>query len=293
MRWAAIHASARMGLPMLAECLRTAATTANSEVPEAIAFLGALGIPSDMSVLQDLLAKGRAREAALAALGAMGRADCVPILLEHMKDPDTASSALMALTRIVCPPDIGPRGGQEAEPSAGSAGSQRDHERLARWWKDASGRFANDVRYQDAIALPPTAQIALLERLTLRSMRDAYLALAAVDVPGLPAVELEARTTAGRDRSLTAVDQAKGSAAVPCSRVLELNCKCRCESAGRAHRNRPHPCQSDERNRGKVRGFRGTRVALRKGSGPVSPSLHGLVEGPSVRGRWTRLASNR
>src|SRR5262249_35719674 len=79
-RQAALRASARMGLLGLDDACRAAATRAQDPVPEALVFLGVLGDPNDLGLLQNAIARPPLAEAALGGLGALGSAAAIPAL---------------------------------------------------------------------------------------------------------------------------------------------------------------------------------------------------------------------
>lgn len=198
-RWAAIHASARLGMPGLQGMLRGAAARTDAVVPEAIEFLGALGDPSDLQILRGLLARPASRSAALAALGASGQVAAVPQILEAIKDPAVAVPAGKAFLRI-----SGALGTESAEPLPPPAHLSQeerefhepqitvDPEKARAWWERDKGRFEPAGRWQCGLEIGREPLGPRLDLLPLAYRRDACFA-ACTSAGGPPrTLELEA-----------------------------------------------------------------------------------------------------
>lgn len=199
-RQAAIHASARLGLPDLADRLRRTAARAEIVCPEAIEFLGALGCREDLPLLSGLLDRPATRASAIAALGASGRVEAVPLLLDAMRDPAAAVAAGRAFVRIT-----GARGIESTEPVPPPPGLPEDeidfHEsefppdpaRARSFWERERPRFEPDRRAQHGYPLPTIPSPSDLEPLPLSVRRDVYFAARAVHFACIEDIELERR----------------------------------------------------------------------------------------------------
>jgi hypothetical protein len=82
LRIAALHASARMGLPGLDDECRKAGSRGLNPVPEALEFLGVVGNPNDLGLLQNSIARPGLAGSALSGIGKLGSVAAIPSLLE-------------------------------------------------------------------------------------------------------------------------------------------------------------------------------------------------------------------
>lgn len=196
LRWAAIHASARLAMPGLAEQLRRAAMRVEVPAPEAIEFLGVLGDPNDLQLFRGLMKRPALAEAAIAALGAAGRIEGVPLLLEAMRDPVAGPAASAAFARITAAEGIALRPVVEAgdddpfvdrPPALDADGAEA-------WWKEHGGRLAPDKRWQLGLDVATEPADAVLDSLPLGYRRDARLRRAALGASPA-AIELESRVS--------------------------------------------------------------------------------------------------
>lgn len=180
-RWAAIHTSARLGMPGLADYLRRAVQRTDVTAPEAVEFLGVLGEPKDLQLFAGLMRRPELRGAALAALGASGRVDAVPMVLEAMMHPDTVVFAGRAFTRITGAHGI------DAEKSEPVVGIEHEEERdliddeavdvvkATEWWNGAQGRFTGEVRWQHGFRVDTPIKRDVFDVLPLGPRRDLFL----------------------------------------------------------------------------------------------------------------------
>jgi len=132
----------------------------------------------------------------VAALGAMGRVEGVPILLNLTEDDALGVPATSAYKRITgagdvegeapFPPPEVPEGENEAEDLP------PDSEKARADWKKREGSMSPEVPWQMGIPVPPGEFPQDRETLTLEARRDLYFRLRARGGPAVPDLELEA-----------------------------------------------------------------------------------------------------
>jgi len=161
-----------MGLLGLDDACRVAATRAQDPVPEALAFLGVLGDPKDLGLLQNAIVRPPLAEAALAGLGALGSAAAIPALLEAMADETLGPFAARALVRVTGAPEaLGP--GAKA------------------WWSGAKARFTPEGRWQSGHDVAKTPLGPAFRELPLETRLDLLLSARARDPRQTRDLELE------------------------------------------------------------------------------------------------------
>lgn len=207
-RRAALEASARMGLPGIADRCRRAAAGTAARNPEAIAFLGVVGALEDHGILAKAAGAREGAVAAIEALGALGNVAAIPLLIEAMNDEGLRFAAGRAFGRITGADDIGsaepplpPPADEESEDESDLAEPEPppDPQRAGEWWARERGRFDATVRWQSGIAVPAGPSDAVLRDLPLDARRDAWLGWRASAPDRVRDLELEA--TVKRQRS--------------------------------------------------------------------------------------------
>lgn len=174
-RLAAIHASARLGLPRLTMVLRK---EAGRSIPEAIAFLGVVAEPADIEFFRSMLARPDLRELGLAAIGAAGNVNTIPDLLALAADAELAPLARAAFVRIT---------------GAANLSAAEDPQALVAWWADQGSRFAKTARWQWGVEITPAMSLDALDTLPLGIRHDVFLGLCASDPSWGQRLEPEAR----------------------------------------------------------------------------------------------------
>jgi uncharacterized protein (TIGR02270 family) len=200
LRDAALEASARLGLPRLAAVCRQAASR-RPPVLEAVRFLGVLGEPQDLQILEALAAQPgglAAARAALEGLGSMGHVRAIPVLLKAMTDAKVAHAAGAAFVRITGaekiaadealppPPDL-----PEDEADFWDDTKPPDPTRASAWWQKEKGRFAPAGRWQSGHDVSKTSLGETFALLPLQTRRDLYLGVRAKEGVKAPDLELE------------------------------------------------------------------------------------------------------
>ena len=194
-RRTALHAAARCGLPQLASLCRTAASRPTDPDPTAVAMLGTLGDPADEPLLRTSLQRPELAKTAVQALGALGRATAVPLLLELARDEALGVVAAFAYQRITgfrdafgekpWPPPPVAEGEDENEDLP------PDPERMAADWRQRAPQMANDRAWQFGCEIGRDRLPAAFDELPLHARTDVWLRLRATRT-GMPDLELEA-----------------------------------------------------------------------------------------------------
>lgn len=185
LRMAALRASARMGLLGLEDSCRQAGTRPQNPVPEALEFLGVLGIAKDLSILQNSLARPELAAAALSGMGKLGSAAAIPALLEAMAIEPIAHAAGRAFVRMT--------GVAAAEISAAGAAEPPDPVKARAWWEQEKGRFKVEGRWQAGFDVSKIPLGENFDALPLDARLDVYLGARARDPQKTPDRELEKR----------------------------------------------------------------------------------------------------
>jgi hypothetical protein len=195
-RSAGLHAAARMGLPSVAWRSRAAATRGTDPDAEALAFLGVLGEAQDVTVLQSAVSRPDLAEAAIAGLGAMGRVEAIPFLLELMSDETHGVAATAAYRRITGATGIE---GQRPFPPPPVAEGEDEEEALPpdpakakADWKRRESTMTADRAWQSGMAIGEGSLPADFDHLPLESRRDVFLRLCARNGGRGPDLEIEA-----------------------------------------------------------------------------------------------------
>ncbi len=202
-RRAALHAAARLAVPGIGRHCRAAASREADPDPEAVYFLGLLGGPADLPLLQELTLRPDTAKAAVAALGAMGRVEAVPFLLGLMAHEALGIAATASYKRITgaqdvegvrpFPPPQVPEGEDEEE------ALPPDPEKARADWRRREGHMSPEVAWQAGVPLPEDYFPGTDSRFSLETRRDLYLRLRARMGSAVPDQELEA--LAWRQRS--------------------------------------------------------------------------------------------
>ncbi|MDP1861344.1 MAG: hypothetical protein Q8K82_21900 [Gemmatimonadaceae bacterium] len=193
-RAAALQAAARAGMPNLVKRCRAAATSGQD--PAALSFLGTLGDPRDVVVLEAAVRRPELATTAVAALGAMGRVTAIPLLLELMADSTLGVVVTAAYKRITGAENVE---GEKPFPPPPVAEGEDEEEALPpdpakakADWKRRESTMTSDVAWQSGIAVPDGALPPEFGDLPLESRRDLYLRLRANMGAAIPDLELEA-----------------------------------------------------------------------------------------------------
>lgn len=184
-RRAVLEAAARSGTEGLDGICWQAASRPSDPDPEALAFLGVLGDARGFSLLHESLARPELAVAALRGMGALGRIEAIPLIIQAMRDPALAVTAGAAFTRITGEDDIRPDKPAPTRP-ADDAESGDDwyedllptFERVESRWAAISSRFDPRRRWQLGREVPGVHRPPF-ETLSLEARRDFYLAMCA------------------------------------------------------------------------------------------------------------------
>jgi uncharacterized protein (TIGR02270 family) len=191
-RLAAFEAAARAGLPDLLDTCRGAA--ANGDVV-ALGFLGTLGDARDMNLIAHAMRQPELAPVAVSTIGAMGRVQSVPLLLELMADAALGVHATAAYKRITGATGI--EGEKPFPPPPVSEGEDEDESlppdpaKAKRDWEQRQSTFTPDRVWQAGIGIIDGVLPAGFDTLPLATRRDVYLRLRA-RAASVPDIELEA-----------------------------------------------------------------------------------------------------
>jgi len=195
----ALETSVRTRVPGLDAACRVLATRTDNPSPTAMEFLGVLGSPDDLTLLERGLGMESLAQGAARGLGALGDPRGVPLLIEAMKEHSLAPFALAAFLRITAATGVEADAGtpppadvDEDEADLHEALALPDPEKVETWWRANKGKFKSMKSWQDGAALPDTWGRAV-NQFPLETRRDFYLRLRAGGEGRLPDVELEQR----------------------------------------------------------------------------------------------------
>lgn len=174
-RRAALEAAVRLGVPGVHRHCRAAAARETDPDSICVAFLGVLGDPADLELLQGLLSREDVARQAVYALGAMGSVSAIPWLLELMEDGPLAIPAASAYGRIT---------GEDTLPP--------DPEKARADWKGREAMMTPDQTWQGGLPTPTEGFPLRDGRFSLAARRDLYLRTRAKGGSSVPVVELEA-----------------------------------------------------------------------------------------------------
>lgn len=191
-RLAALRAAAHAGLAELGDVCRHAA--AQGDVV-GLAFLGTLGNPNDMSLIERAVRDPKLAPVAVSTIGTMGRVQSVGLLLELMADKQLGVHATTAYKRIT---GAGSVEGEKPFPRPPVAEGEDEDESLPpdpakakTDWEQRQSTLTPDRAWQGGVAIPDGVMPTGFNDLPLSTRRDVYLRLRARAAP-VPDIELEA-----------------------------------------------------------------------------------------------------
>ncbi len=185
LRIAALRASARMGLMGLDDSCRQTGTRLQNPVPEALEFLGVLGNPKDLPILQNAMSRPELAGAALSGIGKLGSVAGIPALLDAISNEKLAHAAGRAFVRLT--------GVAAAEISSADAAAPPDPAKARDWWEKEKGRFKAEGRWQAGFDVSKTPFGEHFDAMPLDARLDVYLGARAKDPQKTPDRELEKR----------------------------------------------------------------------------------------------------
>jgi len=194
-RRAAMHAAAWTGWTDLLAVCRASASRSTDPDPEAVRMLGVLGTADDAATLQQALERPEVAATAVQAIGALGRIESMPLLLELLGDRKLGVPAAKAYRRLTGsdaafgekpfpPPPIAEGEDENEELPPAPAAARAD-------WQRRSASMPATSAWQHGRSIPTDALPPDLDALPLDSRRDVYLRLRAQRV-AVPELELEA-----------------------------------------------------------------------------------------------------
>jgi hypothetical protein len=196
-RRSGLEAAAWLGVPGLIRHCRAAAAREVDPDPEAVLFLGVLGEPEDLTLLETLLEHPDVAPTAVAAMGSMGCVTAIPVLLELMTDEALGVLATRAYKRITgaedvegeapFPPPEVPEGEDESEDLP------PDPEKAREDWEGRGRSMSSAVPWQLGLPVQDDQFLRDREPLTLEVRRDLYLRLRSRGGSAVPDLELEAK----------------------------------------------------------------------------------------------------
>lgn len=192
-RRAALEAAARLGVSGLIRHCRAAAIREPDPDPEAVYFLGVLGEPEDLASLESLLSNPELAPTAIAAVGALGRVEGVPLLLEVMADDALGIPATEAYKRITGADDV--EGEKPPPPPEGEElpdGLPPDPDKASADWEKRRETMGPGTQWQMGVPIPPDRFPGEEPALTLQARRDIFLRQRAYYGGTIPDLELEA-----------------------------------------------------------------------------------------------------
>jgi uncharacterized protein (TIGR02270 family) len=200
---AALRAAAMSGMPGLEDLCRDAAMDGEAPSLEALGFLGIFGNPVDLPLLEAAAGDGECASVAIAALGALGRVQTIPLLIELMEqDEEHARAAAEAFQRITGedgierekpPPE--PIDETDLEGEFEDDTPPPDPEKAKAWWEANHERFAPEGRWQAGIEVSEAVSAPLFNDLPLQTRRDLHLAARAQGEGAVADRELEGRAS--------------------------------------------------------------------------------------------------
>jgi uncharacterized protein (TIGR02270 family) len=198
LRIAALRASARMGLLGLDDSCRQAGTRLQNPVPEALEFLGVLGNPKDLPILQNAVSRPELVGAAFSGIGKLGSIAAIPMLLEAIGNDKLAHAAGRAFVRITGAKDIEaakplppPEGATEEQIQDWDTTLPPDPAKARAWWEKEKSRFAAEGRWQAGFDVSKTAFGENFDAMPLGARLDLYLGARAKDPQKTQDRELE------------------------------------------------------------------------------------------------------
>jgi hypothetical protein len=191
-RLAAFQAAAHAGLSELGAACRAAAAQGDGV---GLAFLGTLGDPGDVTLIERAVRHSKLAPIAVSTMGAMGRVQSVPLLLELMKDKLLGVAATAAYKRITGaaavegekpfpPPPIGEGEDEQEALPPDPAKAKAD-------WEQRKSLMTADRAWQGGIGIADGMFPIGFDSLSLATRRDVYLRLRARRAT-IPDIELEA-----------------------------------------------------------------------------------------------------
>lgn len=198
LRHAALRASARLGLLGLDDSCRQAGTRPQNPVPEALEFLGVLGNPKDLPILQSSTTRPALVGAALSGMGKLGSVAAVPAILDAMGNDKLAHAAGRAFVRITgatgieaAKPLPPPEGATADEIDLLDTSLPPDQAKARAWWDKEKGRFTVEGRWQAGFDDSKTPLGENFDVLPLDARLDVYLGARARDPQKTADRELE------------------------------------------------------------------------------------------------------
>ncbi|MEM9378334.1 MAG: hypothetical protein AAGB93_00195 [Planctomycetota bacterium] len=195
-RRAALEAAARAGLSECrAHCL-SAATRRTDPDPECVRFLGVLGGDGAGADLVEALDRPEVAADAVAALGALGSVEHVPLLLDLMEHDDLGPDAVEAYRRITGADDVEGHLPVPREP-VGEEEDERDvlppdPEKARADWERREGALTPNACWQEGLRIDAGELPPAFDSLSLRARRDVFLRARSSNAAGVDDLELEA-----------------------------------------------------------------------------------------------------
>jgi uncharacterized protein (TIGR02270 family) len=191
-RLAAFQAAARAGLADLADTCRGAAAQGDAV---GLAFLGTLGNAGDVGLVERAVRNPELAIVAVSTIGAMGRVQSIPLLLELMADKQLGVAATAAYKRITGAARV--EGDKPFPPPKVAEGEDEeealppDPARAKADWQDRQPAMTPDRAWQGGIGIADGMMPIGFNDLPLATRRDVYLRLRA-RAASVPDIELEA-----------------------------------------------------------------------------------------------------
>jgi hypothetical protein len=165
-----------------------------------LAFLGVLGDPECLGLLHQSLARADLALGAARGLGALGRLEAIPALLEAMTKPELARAAGDAFRRITGAEDLTGERAERAEPPGPDLEAEfaddeptPDPVKARAWWQARQAEFKPSRRWQAGREVDGTGAAAEFRALPLEIRRDLFLCGRAAQSPALRDFEPERR----------------------------------------------------------------------------------------------------
>jgi hypothetical protein len=156
---------------------------------ETVQFLGVVGEPDDLPVLEQALREPDLAPAALQAMADLGMPELLPAVLGALETPELGPAAAAAFTQITGI-DV-PRA--PAPPAVSDDDPPPDAARAAAEWERIRDRFGRGRRHQHGRDVDAQPLREALDELPLRSRRLVYLRHRLRHPGATPDLELEAR----------------------------------------------------------------------------------------------------
>ena len=191
-RLAAFQAAARAGLADLVPICRAAAAHGDAV---GLAFLGTLGDAGDVGIVERAVRNPELAVIAVSTIGAMGRVQSIPLLLELMGDKQLGVAATTAYKRITGATRV--EGDKPFPPPKIAEGEDEDEAlppdpaKAKADWQERQGAMAPDRAWQAGVGIADGSLPLGFNDLPLATRRDVYLRLRARGAP-VPDIELEA-----------------------------------------------------------------------------------------------------